>query len=132
MPPVGCRAGTLLISAVILVCGCGGDEPQRQSSGENECTFPAAEWKGLRGVGGAEGAEQSERRRELADLIEECKVLDRQPRARVAELLGDPADYEALRWEYVIGPEAYAADYQLLVVEFGPDGRVKAVRRGQS
>lgn len=105
---------------LVLVAGCSGSDDVAG------CDFDAAEWAALDPTDDDEGA----RRSELADVVVDCGLLDGATRAETADLLGDGGGAEATSWTYMTRPTML--DFELLMVDFGPDGTVTRVYVGQS
>lgn len=117
--PLAAAAAAFLLAAGLLT-GCGdGDETA-------SCDFDSAEWAELNPEDDDEGARMSELGQQLID----CGTLDDATRAEVADLLGEGGTADAPAWEYMMG--ATMIDFQLLVVEFGPDDTVTRVYTSQT
>jgi hypothetical protein len=118
---IGRRIVTLWIGCILLATGCSGDDTNAA-----DCDVNLSEWAGLDPDDNAEGG----RRSELAHAIVDCGLFEGASRAEVASQLGESADSDSSRWEFAA--TRTFADYELLVVEFGPDGVVSSVSISQS
>ncbi|WP_053202177.1 hypothetical protein [Jiangella muralis] len=114
---------TLLAAAalVALAAGCSGADDEAAS-----CDFDPAEWSGLDPADDDQGA----RRGELADRVVDCGLLEDATRAETADLLGAGGAADATSWEYSTQPTMI--DFELLVVDFGPDDTVARIYFSQS
>ncbi len=124
----GTRALPTVAVALALAGGCGGGGEAPGGASASCPAFPSSEWRSL---GAREDEAAGDRRAELAAQLRRCHTLRGADRARVRRLLGSGGGRRAARWEYVLRPD-YGADYELLVVSFGPGDRVTEVAPGQS
>ncbi|PZF84621.1 hypothetical protein [Jiangella anatolica] len=108
-------------AAVVLLAGCSGSDDDAAS-----CEFDTDEWSSLDPADDDEGR----RRSELADRVVDCGLLDGATRAETAQLLGEGGAADATSWEYTTQPTMI--DFELLVVDFGPDDTVTRVYFSQS
>lgn len=113
---------TTLVAAalVVLVTGCSGDDDA------SSCDFDSAEWTELDPTDDEQGA----RRGELADMVVDCGLLDGATRAETSDLLGEGGGPTDTSWTYTTQPTMI--DFELLMVDFGPDDTVTRVYFSQS
>jgi hypothetical protein len=92
-------------------------------------TFSVAEW---RTQSASDSDASAERRRRMIRELLRCRILDGRTRAGVRSLLGHPGDDpRADVWTYYIAPGSLNIDAELLVIGFGPDGRVEGAISGE-
>lgn len=106
---------------LVLAAGCSGSGDDAAS-----CDFDPEEWASLDPTDDDQGS----RKGELADIVVDCGLLDDATRTETAELLGEGGTADATSWEYMTQPTMI--DFELLVVDFGPDDTVTRVYFGQS
>jgi hypothetical protein len=112
-------AAAALVAALAAGCSGSDDDPAG-------CDFDPEEWASLDATDDDQGA----RKGELADIVVDCGLLDDATRAETAELLGEGGAADAATWEYSTQPTMI--DFELLVVDFGPDDTVTRVYFSQS
>ncbi len=114
------RTSLVAAALVVLVTGCSGNDDA------SSCDFDSAEWTELDPT----DDEQGERRGELADMVVDCGLLDGATRAETSDLLGEGGAADATRWEYTTRPTMI--DFEVLVIDFGPDDTVTRAYFGQT
>ncbi|MBB5789177.1 hypothetical protein [Jiangella mangrovi] len=116
------RTALLATAALVaLATGCSGSDDDAAG-----CDFDTEEWAGLDATDDDQGA----RKGELADMVVDCGLLDDATRAETAELLGEGGATDATSWEYMTQPTMI--DFEVLVVDFGPDDTVTRVYFSQT
>ncbi|WP_157987580.1 hypothetical protein [Jiangella endophytica] len=108
------------VALVVLATGCSG------SDDEASCDFDRAEWARLDPTDYEQGGSRSG----LAGIVVDCGLLDDATRAETAELLGEGGEPGDASWTYLTRPTTL--DFELLMVDFGPDDTVTRVYFSQS
>jgi hypothetical protein len=101
------RSGTIAVVVVAALAACGDDEVDCASF-----RFDAQAWRA------------GDDRPTLAAGLHECKTLIGKERAEARRLLGPPLEGDRHSELQYVGPDALELDDEVLVVEFGANGRV--------
>lgn len=116
-------------AAVLAVAACSGDDDDGDGDGPDDvasCDFDTEEWTSLDPADDEEGGRKSA----LADMVVDCGLLEDATRAETADLLGAGGDPGDTSWTYTTRPTMI--DFELLMVDFGPDDTVTRVYFSQS
>lgn len=92
----------IVVTAMLAASGCG-DESQSASVDCENYEFPSVLWKATNTR--EESAEELRIRRQAADAVVACRLLDGEPASQVRRILGKPHRRDTQGWIYVVGEE---------------------------